>query len=800
MELQLFKDTKSTRRVKFFLSLTISFLLALPCFPQPGALVMEKLANRLNALTQKSPAELAYIQTSKGIYETGEDLWFKVYLLDAHYFVPSALSRTLYLQMVKENTNRVVWQEKYEIKNGFADGHVFLRDSLSEGDYLLEAYTGHSFFNDSTAFYATRKITLRKNMAPRPAVTAGLNRVFYKKGDPIQFGMFPEGGNLVAGLPSNLAFKAVNIDGNPLEVAGALFEDNIPLLEFKSTHAGMGSLYFTPLAGKRYHIRLSEPAIDSTFLLPGVYPEGVALRLDGQDKEYLRFIVSQSPGRKKAAVYLRGQLRGVVCCMATGVLNKELKIKIPLKEFPGQGIAGFTLFDENQVPLAERLVYVNPDKNLYLEAKLSKDKYETRQKVTLKIKVTDQNGQPVVANLGVSVYDKLYQNQRDPKTILTHCYLSSQLKGKIYDPAWYFDSRNKGRVEALDLLLLTQGWRRYVWDEENLKAYEKASQPVIFDGTEGEVHATKKQKKAQAMQQIVLAFNPGENDNKDFIPADSAGRFRVAPVHLKTWQGGYVYLKPLAPSEFEPRISLTDPFQTINAIRKLKEINYPLPNCADTTKEMAAHPYVVGPLNEIELGEVTVTGKKINPFRDKYMGHLDSIAKLDLNNVWVCKHGYLENYKEGYSHECNDTTRAKPIEGKSYRVIRYEYIGREDGKKIVTGLEENVEYHYPKFTEEQLLKMNNLSRVKAYYRHREFYQPNYDKPTADYFSPDSRNTLLWAPSVVTNEKGEATFEFFCSDINTAFVGKIEGISGEGLLGAKDIEFTVLKMKPFKWER
>jgi hypothetical protein len=793
MELPLLCTHKIKFRGKPFFFLIISFILSLPVFSQPNTPVMGKLADRLNALAQNCPAELAYIQTSKGIYEAGEDLWFKAYLLDAHYFIPSALSQTLYLQMVNENTNQVVWKEKYEVKNGFADGHVFLRDSLSEGDYLVEAYTPHSFFNDSTAFCATRKIILRKDMNPHPPVAAYLNRVFYKKGKPIQFGVFPEGGNLVAGLPSSLAFKAVNIDGNPLDVTGTLFEDGTPLLEFKSIHAGMGRLNFTPLAGKKYHIRLSTPQTDRTFLLPEVYPEGITMRLDGQDKEYLEFIVSQSPGQEKRTVYLRGQLRGVVCCMATGVLNKELKIKIPLKEFPGQGIAEFTLFNENQVPVAERLVYVNPDKKLYIEAKLSKDKYETRQKATLKIKLTDQNGQPVVANLGVSVYDKLYQDQRDPKTILTHCYLSSQLKGKIYDPAWYFDSRNKGREEALDLLLLTQGWRRYVWGEENLKIYEKANLPFIFDGTKGEVHATKKLKKAQVVDQFVMAFNLGENKNSDLIITDSTGRFTVAPVHLKTWQGGYVYLKPLGSPEFEPRISLTDPFQTIEAIRKFKDINYPLPNSADTAKEMAAHPYVVGPLNEIELGEVTVMGKKINPFRDKYMGHLDSLAKLDLCMDYVGKCGVIN------CPACESV--GKPVERKKYaKWVSKRNPGGHPYAFSANEMETILKYQYPKLTEEELLKMNNLSRVKAYYRHREFYQPNYDKGSDDYFSPDSRNTLLWAPSVVTNEKGEVALEFFCSDINTAFVGKIEGVSGDGLLGSKDVEFTVLKMKPFKWER
>ncbi len=189
------------------------------------------------------------------------------------------------------------------------------------------------------------------------------------------------------------------------------------------------------------------------------------------------------------------------------------------------------------------------------------------------------------------------------------------------------------------------------------------------------------------------------------------------------------------------------------------------------------------------------------------MGQLDSIAKLDLNDDWVCKHGFLHNYKPGYAHLvgsgppyriCSDTIVARPIEGKTYQLVKYEDVGRQDGKWILTDLI-SVEYHYPEFTDDELLKMNNLCRVKAYYGKREFYQPNYDKESASDVLPDTRNTLLWAPSVVTDEKGEATLEFFCSDINTGFVGKIEGVGGNGLLGTGDFEFIVRKTKPFKWE-
>ena len=109
------------------------------------------------------------------------------------------------------------------------------------------------------------------------------------------------------------------------------------------------------------------------------------------------------------------------------------------------------------------------------------------------------------------------------------------------------------------------------WSEENLKLF-KDSKQAIFDGTEGEIHATKKLKKALAVQQFVKAFSPGKDKKVDFIPSDSAGRFTITPQHLKTGQGDYIYLQSIAPVEFQSRINLSDPFQTINEIRE-KERN-----------------------------------------------------------------------------------------------------------------------------------------------------------------------------------------------------------------------------------
>jgi hypothetical protein len=738
-----------------------------------------ELAERLNSLAKNAPPELAYIQTSKDIYETGEDLWFKVYLLDAQYLIPSLLSKTLYLQLLNESTRKAVWQEKYEIENGFANGQVYLDNTLPEGNYILAAYTPNSFFGDTTEFYAVRRIKVVGD------ITSWKESIIFPspgKTKSIQFTTFPEGGNLVSGIQSKLAFKAVNINGEPVDIKGTLFEDTTPIVEFKSIHAGMGSFIFTPDNAKKYFIRLSEPAIDSIFPLPEIYSSGMTMQLIKRDKESLFFKVTQNPERNEEDIYLRVQCRGEVYGMTTARLSKDLLIKVPLSGLP-QGIAEITLFNSSLEPIAERLVYVNKDKKLNITMELSKEIYQTRGKSTLKITVKDENGQPVMANLGVSVFDKLYQNPRDSNNILVHYYLSTQLKGKIYNPSFYFSNTSAGRYEALDLLMLTQGWRKYVWNESNLKKLAESRQQIIFNGVRGEINSHSIWKKTRPEQAFVMV-NSSKMDKNVIVPSDSLGVFIVTPNYLKEYEGDYIYLKPVGSHESKPIIKIADPFETINLVMSTNEILYPLPSLF---KEKEETPDIsVGRADLIRIKEVTIKAQKSNNFRGKYMGTLDSLSKFNTistiasptgdyvckNKIWNC-----------INHSRSDPGSTEPEPGKRY----YDNYG----------FSHIAISHLPKqdYTEEELLKKFNLSKVKAYYSNREFYKPDYDKATDEANIPDFRNTLLWEPSIITNEKGEATLSFFCSDINTDFVGRIEGVGGEGLLGTGYFKFTVRKLKP-----
>jgi hypothetical protein len=138
-------------------------------------------------------------------------------------------------------------------------------------------------------------------------------------------------------------------------------------------------------------------------------------------------------------------------------------------------------------------------------------------------------------------------------------------------------------------------------------------------------------------------------------------------------------------------------------------------------------------------------------------------------------------------HNKNDQGSAKPVQGIQYFVM-YDYNTANEAVRRVT-------YWRPKYSEDDLTKIYNLSRIKGYYGKREFYQPDYDRETGERTLPDFRNTLFWDPSVITDEQGEATISFFCSDLNSDFAGRIEGVSDDGLLGAGYFKFTVRNLNP-----
>jgi len=812
----------------------------------------DQIAKKFEKLSINAIQEFAYIQTSKDIYETGEDLWFKVYLLNSSTLSPSELSKTLYLQLVKEDTKKAVWQEKYEIEDGFSDGRILLREDMDEGNYLIEAFTANSFFADSSEFAAIRKVKVLKDITHLRQLRAEFDKQYYGSTDsikvkllpvfqkdtskiditatlklsgdvqsvfqttmklneekellfkpqtlgkatqvviiskyqdhseevilpvtcrknPIQFNVFPEGGTIISGIKSRVAFKAVNFNGEPVKVNGTLYKNDSIELKFSSVHDGMGSFDFVPLKNANYYIRLKESLSDSTYSFPQIEQEGLTLRLLSRDKDYVSFLISKNFEGQFENIYLMVQIRGVVYGLTEAKLDRDLKIKVPLADMP-QGIAEVTLFNDKMMPVSERLVYVNPQKRIKIQTILPDSIFFTRGKVNLKIITRDENNKPIKANLGLTVFDKIYENQFDSINILTHMYLSTQLKGRIYNPGYYFNEKNVNREAALELLLLTQGWRKYIWNKANLNK-RSSNHEVVSDGIKGSAYLAIGRKRVPKGQVSILTFSPEKDSVKKVILVDSEGSFSVNQSLLRKWEGQYIYLKPIASSKATIKLEFINPFDSINHALISKRISTPL---YSAVREMKISEPNVTKGGAFLIKDVIIKGNTKGTIRGKYLGSLDSLAKFNTpyTTDYVCRGNILN-----CNVHRNEADNRKPVEGEVY----LDNFGRKE------------RYHYKpqKYTEEELLKLFNLYRTKAYYGKHEFYQPNYDKEYVPISIPDYRNTLMWAPSIVTNDQGEATVSFFCSDFNTEFVGRIEGVGGNGLLCTDFFKFTIRKLK------
>lgn len=738
-------------------------------FAQSAKVALDQLAEQLHACVPKEVNTSVYLKTDKAIYGSGEDLWFSAFVLDAQFFTLSQADKTLYVQLQQKNNDSIVWSEMYPISSGLSSGQVYLPETLPEGDYLLKAYTAHSFHRHQPRFYAATPVRIVREFAAISRNNAKQATPPHKK-EPVQFSVFPEGGQLIAGLQNRVAFKAVDKNGEPIAVSGTLLKNDLVVCRFNSTHAGMGSFLFTPEQKTGYHIRLNEYP-DSLYRVPEVRDNGILLQLAENGQDTLVFkILSSLPGRK--TIYLRLQLRGMTQAVAGGTVTDSLIVKVPLGDAP-PGVAEVTLFDEQLRPLAERLVFLHPEKRLNISFQQVKQQYRPREKVTLKVRTTNPAGKPVPAILSLSVHDQLFANPRHARDIVNYYLLSTQLRGKIYDPSYYFDNTHKDRLEALDLLLLTQGWRQYTWNETVLKENVPYQQPVLRDSLPLTVTAQGKSGK-EKLPASLMFFNYNRTALLAATPA-SDGVFYLSPESLMI--GPRFFIQYF--SEKEYRVQVFNPFAAIGQAEQEQPPVYVVGEEGMTTPKTAIDTSFLQ--YGQRLREITVSGKG-RSFGDKYLGMLDSIAKYEGNTDFVGACGMLN------CPACGSGTR--PVEGLVYseltsarkaQVTTHPFpIGSTDVNRVV--------YKYPEYSEEELLKKFRLTVAKGYYPDKKFYEPGFDKE--DKTVTDIRNVLLWKPVIVTDQNGEATITFSCSDILGKFQGKIEGVDETGFLGTGRFDFSV----------
>lgn len=296
--------------------------------------------------------------------------------------------------------------------------------------------------------------------------------IIYNRPEHIDLQFMPEGGYLVAGIDTHVAFKALNEDGNGAEVVGSIFNSKQEeQLVFQSTHLGVGTFNLKPQPGELYtaKIKLPDGTYSKGYALPPVKSSGIVLKVINKlesDSLEISIAATTDITATNSSYYLIGQSRGIACYGASVSLKRLTNIiKVNKTAFP-TGIARFSLLNADKQPLNERTVYINHDDHLRINITSDKKDYSKRDSVGLTIKVTDKKGQPVQGDFSVAVTDdaqvKIDSLKRNSlKSILL---LSSDLKGHIEDPGYYFPTVITTDVwQHLDNLLLSQGWVNYDW-------------------------------------------------------------------------------------------------------------------------------------------------------------------------------------------------------------------------------------------------------------------------------------------------------------------------------------------------
>lgn len=288
----------------------------------------------------------------------------------------------------------------------------------------------------------------------------------------IDLALLPESGEMIAGFANKVAFKAISEFGKPADIEGDIFNSKgKKITSFRSYHQGMGAFNFTPQADENYYAKITKPVgVTEQFDLPEPLQRGYGIQVLSQKDEFLKVEISSSEHEVLTAVL---QARGKIYHVKTTPKKSGThQLAFNTDNLP-IGIASLTIFDSKEIPRAERLVFLNPDKKLDIQITTDKEKYLPREKVTMSIEVKDERGMPMPGKFSLAVADDNLLTFADDKQggIMAYLLLESELKGKIEEPNFYFEPKEKhpekDQIQALDYLMLTQGWRRINWVEIN---------------------------------------------------------------------------------------------------------------------------------------------------------------------------------------------------------------------------------------------------------------------------------------------------------------------------------------------
>ncbi|GAA4508966.1 hypothetical protein GCM10023172_41930 [Hymenobacter ginsengisoli] len=775
-----------------------------------------QIIKRVGVFYATALPEKAYLHLDRSLYAAGETIWFKGYAVEADSHRPDTLSKVLYVDLLSPR-RQLVAQRTLRLTGGLAHGDIALPDSLPTGTYQVRAYTNW-MRNAGPAFFFTRPLAIVSPTGKQAVATSS---------SPVDIRFFPEGGNLVEGLESEVGFKATDARGHGVAVQGTIVDArNQVLASFKSRHLGMGSFRLTPAVGQQYRALVMLPGgLTTTVALPGSQPGGYVLHASETDADFFITIRRRlGAGVPPSPALLLAQVRGTVVFASRVPLNDAapVAVKLPKAKFP-PGLAHLTLFDEQSTAQCERLLFTPNPPGVRLALLPDKPAYGPREAVHIRLTATDAAGQPVAGHFSVAVAAQAPGPDYGP-TIVSHLLLSSDLAGVIEDPGYYFrEPANPETQLALNDLLLTQGWRRFVWKE--LLAGQLPERRFALEqglSVSGQVFTAANQP-AAARPISYLQTSPRREAQ---TVTDATGHFLFRGLDGLDTTAVVLRAQP-AKGEKELSIRLLAPppgeVQPPDAL-----LASALPAYLRRSQQRLPLGSQASPTEPIKLGGVNVRGyRSTGPTDGAVRTYANpnvvvipiagQVQQGDTRNIFQYLQGRMAgvavtgnhmNIRQASTMQDQSTGKFKLIEPlylidgspvsaelfASFPIsdiqsvdIMNQNSGAIFGLNAYGGVVAAYSRRNGTLPEQGSADVLPVARsgmqmvkVPGYYQAREFYAPRYSAATASSLPDPRYATLYWAPELQTDAKGQAQLSFFTSDAGGTFQAVAEGLSPQGL--------------------
>lgn len=812
--------------MKSFITILFLAISILTISAQTKVDLLEKTAIQLTQYTAL-PQEKVYLSFDKPYYSKGENLYFKGYVVNAMTHAADSFQLSAVLHIEIRNQDKLIEHKQFPINSaGIAYGNFEV--NLPSDEYTLIAYTNW-MRNQSPDFYFTKKLVVIGNT---PSVSKA-------SAHDMRLSFFPEGGTFVAGFENKVAFKATNETGKGVKVKGVVIEgEDKAMVIFQDEHLGMGSFAFTPEVGKKYNAKVEMPdGTSKNFVLPEVKNNGFLFSanvLTDEKKIKLRVIMGFSEAQLSPFFYIVGHVRGkFIFGKKIEILNKKDKIyqiDVPRDQFDNDGIIHFTLFNDKGLPVAERLVFnENPSKRINLTVRPDKKEYAPRERIVLDVATTDIAGKPVSAELSLTVLNGSVINMPQyGENMMSYLLLSSDVRGYIEQPTFYFENNRKAK-RSLDHLLMTQGWRRFDWSVvlDSTKQIPPQYLPELGLEIKGEFVGNKK--KTRNGNVLISMLDKNNESQTLYAHSDNDSRFTI--VNSSFVDSTKLYVSLAGNTEYFDVKMLPNDWKSVDFVKQTLNEN-PLENIDSyltfMTKELETTSMRKEKVTELPEVEVKAKKKEKIDSRSIFTSGAEKI-KVDQGVAAVysnvveficgrmgvrCKSDVDGNMQflplRGFSSLTKENNSVFLLmDGVPCDIISYYGISVRDVERV--DLQRSASPMFgargangvinvltratnPNKDEEPTQTFNNApnAKIKGFEQVKQFYSPDYSYQRPENDLPDVRTTIYWSPFVKTSGRGLTQVVFYNADDVANIKIVAEGCDAKGKIGVTNAEYKVIK--------